>query len=931
MKLSSSCLNSKLIFIPKILLFIILSILLYHPTTMAVWVRSDMPIIKYDSTRWDNYHSTNPFVLFDNSKYKIWYTGNGGPGWKIGYGTSDNGINWPSSSLQINPILDLSGWEQHITQAVVLHENSIYKGWYSALTGATAKLGYATSDDGMTNWSRNPPIFAGVTGKWDERVTDRGLSIVKVGSIYHLWYAASNSDVNWRIGYATSPDGINWTRYSDTPVISKTEPSWEYDNMMYPFVLYEDGKFKMWYGTGTGDSCTRYAYAESTNGYEWTKPADKNPVYDASGIEGAFDKFNVAGLSLVREGDTYKIWYSGYDGVHWSIGYATSPADPLPPATPTPTPLEPVVIVPGVMASWNKEGVLEGQTNPSTPWKLLPFVKEYDGLVQTLKNLGYQENKNFFLWPYDWRKPVETASQQLNQFIEKTVKPKNPGSKIHLVGHSLGGLVTRAWSQTGTNSNQIHHLVSVATPHKGTIQPYKAWEAGEVSQENNFLSLAGRMIIELNRRAFATTRQAIQNQFPVLKDLLPTEPYLKRQLNGSFVSQADMAVWNAYLSNLNTNALSIYPILDTLKGAGFPQTPYTYTIVAPSWLDMVLGNWKDGKVVDQENADGDTVVAASRASLDDPSIFLSQNHSNTIASTDGVGQILQLLEIPANVTDIVSGQATTIQPGLLFLLRSPATLEVVFNSQTYTDFDGIIFIPGASSGTYEATVTGTGPGTYRLVVAQFSDGSYSWKEYVDTTSPHKKTKYIIPYNQTAPKEDPATNLTDKERLEEIDIQLSNLSKLTKNLSIPKARFNLKIAMSALSKKDYYTVKRQLEQILQDLSSFRKSNPAEAARLKSFAVSDTLIDAYQAIFSQKRHVIDEGSLNRLQTFCNYEEMRLSKILENKSKSGKNSMLKVQLFNEGKSYKARAGKTTGDEKAKKYILLFQTQLLFREIGI
>src|SRR3989339_1597366 len=94
MKFSISTLNNCLIRITKIFLFIVFSILLYHPTTMAVWVRSNIPVINFSPDRWDNYHSTNPFVLLENSKYKVWYTGNGGPGWRIGYGTSDNGTNW---------------------------------------------------------------------------------------------------------------------------------------------------------------------------------------------------------------------------------------------------------------------------------------------------------------------------------------------------------------------------------------------------------------------------------------------------------------------------------------------------------------------------------------------------------------------------------------------------------------------------------------------------------------------------------------------------------------------------------------------------------------------------------------------------------------------------------------------------------------------
>lgn len=917
-------LNCKSKFVSVIIFFIFtsFSILLYPSKICAAWVRSDLPIIKYDSNRWDNYHTTNPFVLFNGEKYKVWYTGNGGSGWKIGYGTSDTGTNW---LLQNSSILNPSGNEQHITQVLIKKEEETYKAWYSTITSNATELGYATSNDGISNWIKNSTaVFSGTPGKWDERVTDRGFSIIKVGNEYKLWYAASNSGINWRIGYATSTDGIHWTKYSGNPVITKTE-SWEHNNLMYPFVIYEGGKFKMWYGTGVGDSCTRYVYAESTNGYEWTKPADKNYVYNASGVAGAFDKNNIAGLSLMREGDTYKIWYSGYDGVHWSIGYATTSADPLPP---TPTPIEPVVIVPGMMSSWNKEGILEGNANPTTPWKLLPFVKEYDGLIQTLKNLGYEEGKTIFLWPYDWRKSIADTAVQLNQFIDSTVKPANPGSKIHLVGHSLGGLITRTWTQTNTNANQVHHLVTIASPNRGVIQPYKAWEGGDVVQENNFFSLAGRIIVELNRRAFTTSRQIIQTHFPSLKDLLPTESYLKK--NGSLVDETAMNVRNTWLTTLNTNATPIYPILETIYGIG-SQTPSFYTVESPSWLDTVLGNWKDGKVIGQETADGDAVVTTGRASLTDPSVSLSQNHSNAIASTEGIKKILQALEIPATDTAIINSSPTTIQPGLLFLLRSPATLTVSYGGTSYTDFDGIIFIPNAASGTYEATVIGTGTGAYRLAVGQFSEHSYTWKEYIGNTSPGQKTIYTIPFNQTVPKEDPVTNLTEKERLNEIDIQLSELFKLSKHSSVSKAQFDLKMGIQALAKKDYFTVKKQLEQILLDMSSLRKSNPSESVRLKSFVVSDTLIDAYQAILSTKIYVINQSALTKLATLCTNEETRINAILEAKSKLGVDISLKTQTFKEGKTYRERAENMTAAEKAKQYILLFQTQLLFREIGV
>ncbi|MFV2068697.1 MAG: hypothetical protein ACC645_17130, partial [Pirellulales bacterium] len=80
------------------------------------------------------------------------------------------------------------------------------------------------------------PVFAG-TGKdtWDRTIRERGY-ILREGDAYHLWYTWYNhnrSDAHYRrtmsLGYATSPDGMHWTRHPDNPVFDK---SWTEDMMV---------------------------------------------------------------------------------------------------------------------------------------------------------------------------------------------------------------------------------------------------------------------------------------------------------------------------------------------------------------------------------------------------------------------------------------------------------------------------------------------------------------------------------------------------------------------------------------------------------------------------------------------------------------------------------------------------------------------------
>ena len=84
-------------------------------------------------------------------------------------------------------------------------------------------------------YKRNP-VFCG-TGKdtWDKNIRERGY-ILRQNGTYHLWYTGYNDDSSDTkfLGYATSNDGLNWTRYPDNPIFKK---SWVEDMQV---VKYKD-------------------------------------------------------------------------------------------------------------------------------------------------------------------------------------------------------------------------------------------------------------------------------------------------------------------------------------------------------------------------------------------------------------------------------------------------------------------------------------------------------------------------------------------------------------------------------------------------------------------------------------------------------------------------------------------------------------------
>ncbi len=76
------------------------------------------------------------------------------------------------------------------------------------------------------------PVFSGTgSNMWDEEIRERGY-ILKEEDGYHLWYTGykkNTDDAILYLGYATSQDGITWTRYKDNPVFHE---SWVEDMMV---------------------------------------------------------------------------------------------------------------------------------------------------------------------------------------------------------------------------------------------------------------------------------------------------------------------------------------------------------------------------------------------------------------------------------------------------------------------------------------------------------------------------------------------------------------------------------------------------------------------------------------------------------------------------------------------------------------------------
>jgi uncharacterized repeat protein (TIGR01451 family) len=272
---------------------------------------------------WDDDDAWGPAVLKEEGSYKMWYTGDDGSNpSRIGLATSTNGITWTKSLS--NPVLSPSQtWETNgVSGASVISDSGLYKMWYTGFDSSwVARIGYATSPDGI-NWTKygsNPVLSVGASGSWeDEDVSEP--TVIKEGSTYHMWYTGYDG-ATYRIGHATSGDGINWTRDPANPVLDIGPPGgWDWLDVYGPSVVAYNDVYLLWYSGETLPLAWQTGYALSSNGSDWTRKGMLIP----EGAPGTFDADSADYASVIVDGTGFKVWYSGYDGSTYTIGYATA-------------------------------------------------------------------------------------------------------------------------------------------------------------------------------------------------------------------------------------------------------------------------------------------------------------------------------------------------------------------------------------------------------------------------------------------------------------------------------------------------------------------------------------------------------------------------------------------------------------------------------
>lgn len=174
----------------------------------------------------------------------------------------DDGLTF--QRVGTGPVLTASLYEPFLVgDGFVKFIGGVYHMWYifgtawnryslDAPPDRTYKIGHATSPDGVmwvTEAGRR--IVADRLGPDESQALP---SVVEIAGEYHMFFCyrqssdfRTNPARGYRIGHASSGDLRHWVRDDDNPAIAVSEGSWDSDMMCYPHAFEVDGRTYLLY------------------------------------------------------------------------------------------------------------------------------------------------------------------------------------------------------------------------------------------------------------------------------------------------------------------------------------------------------------------------------------------------------------------------------------------------------------------------------------------------------------------------------------------------------------------------------------------------------------------------------------------------------------------------------------------------------------
>lgn len=389
-------------------------------------------------------------------------------------------------------------------------------------------------------------------------------------------------------------------------------------------------------------------------------------------------------------------------------------------------------------------------------------ARAYQGAIDFFTANGYVLNKDFFVFPYDWRKDIALTASLLDQKINE-IKAQTGSPKVDIVAHSMGGLVARNYISDAVKASKVRRLFTLGTPHLGAVKSLKALKHGDclAFEIGNFcLSIAPSEV-----------KDVLQNMISGY-ELAPSQKYF------NFYSGEDKNYPFPYKTE--TGGLNYPQIKNLLTGFG-----HNTSLFAPSEvfhdLDNSLSNTNGvevtviagsgkltlGQIIEEKttsllgiesihkdilNINGDETVPLFSASLIDPAksksllgnakvFYVNEKHGEMVANGPALNLVKNILENSDKLPDGVYTEPYSFGKSWLFSSHSPVNMHVYdsLNNHTGLTSDGNFEanIPGSSYDTLDNAKFIYLPdgGNYSVKFEATDEGSFDFKikKYEDDT------------------------------------------------------------------------------------------------------------------------------------------------------------------------------------------------------
>ena len=393
---------------------------------------------------------------------------------------------------------------------------------------------------------------------------------------------------------------------------------------------------------------------------------------------------------------------------------------------------DPVIIIPGILGSWEKDGAM----------RIDPIFHTYDNLYDEFVAEGYVPEKDLFTFPYEWRDSnVENAKKLKTKIAEIT----KTWPKVDLVAHSMGGLLAREYIESDAYTGDVDQLITLATPNLGTPEAYMKWDGDGWFFSPVDIFMKHIVTQEAKENGFADRFEYMHNR-PVasLQELLPVYNYLHDADNGDALKNyPNNYPSNEFLENLNNKAGELTSVEydkiigntnggDTISGvsvANIDKGKY-WTHGYPDNFDILIGNRG------MYYSDGDVTVPLYSAESENikSDYFREINSDHQSISTEAQADVLEFLTAERPASEV---RNSLIRDMLITQVYSPVDIQLItsdgrwagknidnlsdgkkISDAYYTGADAeseFVAIPNPpANGSYRVVTEGTGEGDFKV-------------------------------------------------------------------------------------------------------------------------------------------------------------------------------------------------------------------------